>query len=253
MTCMPYGSGISVGTKIWRLHAVSVKVWRNSLQNGRTFLRELPSYYVGAWQLAWSWSLRGNSKWPRWGLSGSVCIQFCSTPLSSLQFSLHLGVSHQFSSVFFACLYETADISRIFHFTCYLILALLIVFVFSLFRHSGGQKQAEVPDLRPGAGGGRGESERAGLRSFPVPPRWATENIVGKVTKERIFFWFYLPNLYLQIFWNNESFEEALVWLFNIYSIYRTYLWRKFMYIKSTIILCGKSANAMCEIERQVV
>jgi hypothetical protein len=38
----------------------------------------------------------------------------------------------------------------------------LLIFFF-LFRHSGGQKQAEVPDLRPGAGGGRGESERAGL------------------------------------------------------------------------------------------
>ncbi len=67
---------------------------------------------------------------------------------------------------------------------------------FSLFRHSGGQKQAEVPDLRPGAGGGRGESERAGLRPFPVSPRRATENIVGKVTKERIFFWFYLPTVF---------------------------------------------------------
>jgi hypothetical protein len=77
--------------------------------------------------------------------------------------------------------------------------SMLIVF-FPLFRHSGGQKQAEVPDLRPGAGGGRGESERAGLRPFPVPPRRATENIVGKVTKERIFFWFYLPTVHLQIF-----------------------------------------------------
>jgi hypothetical protein len=46
---------------------------------------------------------------PRWGLSesGSVYIQLCSTPPSWLQFSLHLGVSHQFSSVFFVCLLET--------------------------------------------------------------------------------------------------------------------------------------------------
>ncbi len=50
-----------------------------------------------------------------------------------------------------------------------------------------------MPDLRPGAGGGRGESERAGLRPFPVPPRRATENIVGKVTKERFFSGFIYP------------------------------------------------------------
>ncbi len=34
-----------------------------------------------------------NSQWPRWGLSGSVCIQLCA-PIFS-----HVGASHQFSSV----------------------------------------------------------------------------------------------------------------------------------------------------------
>ncbi len=45
--------------------------------------------------------LRRNSQWPRWGLSGSVCIQLCSTPPSFLQLSLYIGVSHQSNSVFF--------------------------------------------------------------------------------------------------------------------------------------------------------
>jgi hypothetical protein len=77
--------------------------------------------------------LKRNSQWPRWGLSGSVCIQLCCTPPSWLQFSLHLGVSHPFSSVFFVCLLETAHISRIFHFTWYLIPA---------FKHSVGKEVA---------------------------------------------------------------------------------------------------------------
>ena len=45
--------------------------------------------------------LKRNSQWPRWGLSGSVCIQLCPAPPSCLQLSLQLGVSHQSNSVFF--------------------------------------------------------------------------------------------------------------------------------------------------------
>jgi len=66
--------------------------------------------------ISWSWSWRGNSQLPRWVFWGSVCFQLCSAPPSWLQFSLHLGVSHQFSFVF---VFETALISRILHLTLY--------------------------------------------------------------------------------------------------------------------------------------